>query len=380
MLLAGLAVFLVLTDGQCPLDCPSPRVERGRLPKGAPLAFESALFAGPANPDPTGTTNIGGFEPYLATDEEGVIYVADGFDRLLRSTDGGRSFLPLAAPVHENARSLGDVALLAIGERVWYAKTLATEGSDNAGLRIASSLDGGVTWRQEPPMLEGAPDRPWLAEVDGGLGMTWVDLQDHTTWMRRLGGEAKYVGEGFGYGNVVASSAGLVAASCSSLFLESVGRVSYPFELTVEMECTHLPMLASDPPTDRLDLAFVDREGRVCVARSQDGGRTWTRIVHCEHAALLGSTDRVPELWAVGQGHQTAVAWFEREADDLVLRVMRLDEDVVSLGSIAAGPIGPADAPANTDFPALAFLPDGRLVAAWTMTGGGTAVAVETPP
>lgn len=379
LLVAATAVFLAQTDAQCPLDCPPPGLEVGQLPRGAALAFEAALVAGPPSPNPAGmlVVELPGFEPYVTTDDDGVIDVSDAHDRLLRSDDEGRSFLPLPPPIHEVGRSLGDVALLAADERLWYAKTLQSEGSTNGGLRLASSSDGGATWQEESPILDGAPDRPWLTEVGDALGLTWIDMETESTFARRLGGGTTVVGRGFGYGNVVATSHGLVTASCRNLFLEDVGAASYPRDLRARNSCDRRPMLAGDPATDRLDLAFVDDEGHVCVARSLDGGGSWERIVHCESARILGSEDKAPELWAVAHGAGTSVAWFEADSNDLALRVMRLSEEGVSLGVIPAGPIGPEDAPANTDFPALAALPDGRLVAAWSVTGGGTAVAVE---
>lgn len=368
-------VFVLLIVPGC--LAPAADEDTSPLERVGQLAFDPPVSTGLPALFPV---SLSQFEPYIVVDESDRIFVAEGYGRMARSDDQGATFVPLVAPWSDPVFSRGDVALAVGGGRLWIAKTLEAEGQENGGLKLASSTDGGLTWTEHARVDEGSPDRPWIAWGTEGLVASWLDVDTFNLQVARGVlpsplGDIHMLGADAGAGNLVATPRGFVLANCFEIHrgLDDVAR--WP---RGEHSCESRPMLAFEPNSGRLDAAFFDGAGHLCVLRSMDEGATW-RTVHCEPAERLAAKEKVPEAWIVADAQQTVVGWFEREGPDrLVFHVMRITEGQYARGKVDAGQIVMEEAPAATDFPALALLHDGRIVLSWAPSRGDTFVAVES--
>jgi hypothetical protein len=141
--LAVVCVVAALTTGAAGAANP-PRLTGG-------LAFGPATFVDPLRPLAS---------PALAVDAAGTLWGTGRPAVVLRSTDDGDSFRPVTAPPVGAGEA--DVAVDAAG-------TLHVAVAGEQGVSVASSMDGGATWRQGAVPLAGPASRPWLAAGDAAV-------------------------------------------------------------------------------------------------------------------------------------------------------------------------------------------------------------------
>jgi hypothetical protein len=146
------------------------RVARA-LGLAASLAVLAVSVAGAENPPrPTGGLAFGPatlvdplrplVSPTLAVDGSGTLWVTGRPSGLVRSTDDGDSFRAVTPPPVGDGEA--DVAVDAAG-----AVYVATAGA--SGVSVASSADGGKTWRHGTVPALGPASRPWLAAGDADV-------------------------------------------------------------------------------------------------------------------------------------------------------------------------------------------------------------------
>ena len=349
--------------------------------EGPPLRFAAPVSTG-LPPQPLVSTSS--FEPFVAADSQGRIFVADAGARFSVSLDGGSTFLPRPGPLPAATTLCGDVALAVDArDRLWFAQSHKCGGAESRGIRVALSEDGGLSWT--PPLLleHGNADRPWWA-IDGERAhLVWLEVDTMGVYAasstdarsftppRALAAQASF-------GAPAVLEGRLLVADCGGISDGDGRRIRFPRELPSTF-CMLRPMLAARPGDPTLHLAWLDVERRVCVAASVDASASW-RLVECRSpGAMVLDAEKNPNLWLVASARGVSVAAFARSAsgEGVDLHVTRFTDGVPSRGVAVSDLGGRASAPANTDFPALAALPDGRLVAAWAPREGDVQVATE---
>ena len=140
----GLAAFLVVLAPGGAGGAHPPRPTGG-------LAFGPATWV-----DPLRLLS----SPVLAVDGAGTLWATGRPAVLLRSTDDGDSFRATTAPPVVDGEA--DVAVDASG-------TVVVAAAGDSGVSVASSPDGGTTWRRGTVPSTGAAWRPWLAVGEGAV-------------------------------------------------------------------------------------------------------------------------------------------------------------------------------------------------------------------
>ena len=191
------AHWIVEVDGGAPSPTPTPTPTPTATPTPTPTPTPTATptptpTPGPGTPPPAATfghntladfSAVGG-EPYIKVDKQDNIYVSSPFgvsttvSLLWRSTDHGRTFVPLGSPVTRDAVTGpggGDTAMdFDDKNRLYYADLSA------ACVTTAVSEDTGNTFpltRTNPIACVGADDpegvtddRQWIAAFGDGIG------------------------------------------------------------------------------------------------------------------------------------------------------------------------------------------------------------------
>jgi len=194
----------------------------------------------------------------------------DGFlygPRLFVTHDGGRTWAASRQP--------GQVlAVAADGRSVWMlqADCARTAGPGRCPLRLLESVDGGRTWTQpagQPPAVAASYDGAEPAGAAAGQ-----------SWLVRTGRLSGYIAS-------LMPQPG-TAVPAGLWFTSDGGRTWSPRATP----CTGLAVALSAAPGGTLYAVCADQPGAgqqgKTVARSADGGRTWTRPVSCGIGACPG--------------------------------------------------------------------------------------------
>lgn len=340
------------------------------------------------------------YEPTIASDPQGRLFVADGSTSAIGvSTDGGRTWVQKNPPPMPSGLtgSQSDVIVQAApsGRLYWSALVVArpVQGSFVLeGLQVAWSDDAADTWAGNvhlSPLTRTAevvaPDRQWLSF--GPAGHLYVTYNQVPTgiWIARStdGGAtwsgwtraAPLEGRGGGIGQsgppVVDSKGRVFVPACdianagTRVFVSRDQARSFTSTL-VPGPCSWFPMLGVGWD-DSLVLAVS--AGAVSVARSVDGGATFTKLKEWARGATAAP-------WPIVRDDGEAiVAWYEGDgsSSDLVVGAGPAHEGpdrrvIVADGMGTSG----SRTSALTDFASMARLPDGRLALTWVV--GNTAV------
>ena len=334
------------------------------------------------------------YEPTVAVDQKGRIFVTDGFGEALAvSGDGGHRFAVLPAP----PAPTGDVELL--GDAIVQTDPrgrLVFSNIYTSGIQVAISSTGGRTWDSNvlvgagPVSLAPAPDRQWVAfGPRGAVYVVWHTPATPAVWSatshdggRSFSPPEPFLGatDVFDMGPPVVDRAGRVYVPVILGSPLSPSAVAVAVSPSGVGTGSFVLQQVSAELSDFFPIAAVSRRGRVAVAwrGSADDGR---RVVHVASSRDRGHTWSPPVAWSTSNA--TSSPWIDFR-DDRAIDVMWFG--VVSPGATArlvlsrgpaAGrpatsgvvdevPASPGSrSEANTDYAHFAKLKDGRVVAVW---------------
>lgn len=327
---------------------------------GAPQSAASA----PNVPAPPGTaeawrfdapvlvTTSGG-EPGLAIGPDGTLYVHPltlVSEVIYASRDGGETWAPLTPA--NGPLSSNDNHVVVAPDGTIYLVTLQFPFS--TCLTLASSADGGKTWRQNPvtcdnPITDNY-DRPWLALLPG----TTPDAY-------RL---FLYAGSPCCERHVVRVSedGGTTWGADAEVTLQG----GFPGALLAAPDTGHLYAIFSC--TAQFNCAIDEAGTRVALGRSTDGGRTWREIRiadlntadHGLGRAVLArdASGVLYAAWADDVGGSGVQIWLARSGDD---------------GLTWGAPQQVSEAGGTRIFPTLDARQAGEIVIGWHQTDGAAA-------
>lgn len=199
-----LAAPTATSDEESRVTKSAPQAAASRPPSApnSQAAMQSTLAAGPAKAwsgfgELRTSVSLDGcgqwcWEPVVATGPDGRIFVTDSSDRMVRSDDGGVSWIaiqtpPLPADIPSGANFQRGDQILAVAPsgRLFYAAVVALHSTTLAepaqtlpasvlifnGVNVAASDDGGASWLFSvhlaptggPQAIGTDGDRPWLA-------------------------------------------------------------------------------------------------------------------------------------------------------------------------------------------------------------------------
>lgn len=396
-------VLLVLAAAPLLAGCAAPAAPADGLDIAPAVGPDALAFRAPV--DVPLECRYSCYEPSIAVDSAGRVFISDGVTAdLAVSDDGGLSWRTLAPPPPpEGAFGAiqSDVLVqVAPDDRLWFSALVIRQipgiGSNILeGIQVAASDDGGATWSLDvyltpavdPLAAVYVPDRQWLGFAqDGAVYLTynqiptgiWSARSDDggrtwSGWTRASPLEAR--GGAIGQsGPPVVGAAGRVlvpacaregAASGVGVFASDDGGASFARVAMLPGGCSWFPILAV-APDGRIVAAWTTGVD-VLVAWSEDEGASWTEPATWGEPA---ATSPWPLPDAEGS---LVVAWFERDGDAATLRVARgtleggPTDDVVVVDDVR----GASRTPANTDYAHIARLPDGRLATVWAQTVEG---------
>lgn len=401
LLLLALPLAGCLGDGDAGPLGPDPQAP------GTALAFGAGVVALPE------CRYANCYEPTIAADPQGRLFVADGTTSAVAvSGDGGRTWEqrappPLPAAAAQTDGSQSDVLLQVApdGRLYWSALVIVRPAGQFVleGIQVAWSDDGAATWAGDVHVSPATatpqvvyPDRQWLGfSPDGALYLTynqiptgiWSARSDDggatwTSWTRAVPLEDR-VGVGQS-GPPVADAQGRVfvpacrlveapgeAGGGQTMVYRSEDRGATFVGVPADAPCSWFPVLAV-APDGRLVLAT--QPGGLSVLVSDDGGLSFGA------ATAWGDGPTVAGPWPMPRADGGLdVAWFRdgSSSADLMLTSGTLDggpESTVQVGT-ATGE-GSSRTWARTDFASAARLPDGRIAAVW-VEGNTAVVAVQ---
>lgn len=236
-----------------------------------PAAFREALGQaqvlranaqrrGDAPWEPAGATNIGGRVSSLAAESFDVFYVGTASGGIMKTTDGGQSFVSLGDDVL--SLSIGDVALDPQDPSTVYAGTGESNGGGGSltygGQGVFQSPDGGASWTHLG------------LEETGTIGRIIVDPTDSQT--------------------LFVAAAGKLFASDEhrGVYRTTDGGQSWDKTLFVNDSTGAIDVAINPRSPDTLYAATWERRRRADdrhyggegsgIHRSIDGGATWTRL------------------------------------------------------------------------------------------------------
>lgn len=397
---AWLSCLLVLAG------CASP----GSDTAGAPDPADALVF-GPGTALPI-ECSFNCYEPTIAADPEGRIFVADGLTSdLAVSLDAGRTWNATTAPPFLRTPNSyqGDVLLqVAPSGRLYYSALIfqALPGRPLLeSIQVAWSDDGAQTWAGNvminPAQAPGAavlyPDRQWLGfgagetmyltynQIPSGI---WIAKSDDAgaTWggwtravaMESRGDPSDTPSSGPPLGQsgppIVLESGRVALTACLrgpagvGVFLSDDEGATFKRVLAGGPACTWFPVLAH-AGGERLMLAYTDGTD-LHATKSDDGGATWS-------APALWGASGWSSPWPLPRADGALeVAFFDDAPNGTRLALAR--------GAPTAAPTlvahveafdGREDPPTATDFAHLARLEDGRLAIVWSDADGTISIA-----
>ena len=367
------------------------------------------------------------YEPTVAVDGAGRLWASDGVaTELAVSSDGGHNWTVVASPaIVDPAAPAGasqtEVLLQASPDGTLYYSaiivlgyvTVPTVGPTpitTLSLQVASTKDGGATWRnaavvlpQVPPAPVIMPDRQWLAFApDGDMYLTYNQPFSGITWIARStdagvtwGGWTRATSpEGqSGVGStsgvpVVDSKGAIIVPGCDTTDEAMLVFVSKDHGATFTSHragagCLARPMLAVAPDgvlvaawtagsLSAVTETNVTRD--IFVATSSDGGSSWSAPARWGTNATgatapwpLPSPDGSLALayFRTGQWSELHVATGARGSSP--------EHDILLADDIDRDPTKIA----RTDYANLVRLPDGQLATPYS-TGADIRVVVQT--
>lgn len=292
---------------------------------GATWTNEPFAGAGSGNPLPGGLTLCR--NPVAAFGPDGTLYAAyeaarvSGFARVLlvRSTDGGATF-GSARLLDPDAAGGGDrEPAIAVGTRagrVYVSFQRYDADEERAEVEIVATANGGETIsppvRVSPPEQNAAGSRASLA-VDpvGRLYAAWVD-----------GAEVDLDGGGTAHIEVASSPAGAQSFGPARAVAEIPGGCGPNGDCGNRYPTVTIAAPAARRPVAAWSSAGFPDPARVSVARSLDGGGTWTKPRAVAPPAVSDRDQHGPELAAAPDG-RLDLAYLEhaRDADNGLLEV-----------------------------------------------------------
>lgn len=359
------------------------------------------------------------YEITVGVDGQGRVAVAPGFmPELLVSDDGYGPFAarPKPAPPVDPSTDGRDSLVQAGPDGRLYFSTLVTvplpvslpneydEGastSTSSGIQVAATSDGGRTWDSnvEVTLADGnamvVPDRQWLGFGENGTvylstylvsvsGIYIARSDDAGRTFSPLVRASSQVGSYAG-GPVVNGHQVAVPLAGGQVRLAMSHDDGRSFA-----DVTVAPGDASSSSSDFFAVAAWGRAGlvvawldgneqlvgvshhdKVHVARSIDGGATWSPVLGFGHGA---NTSPWVGMW----DDKTILAWIDSSGSDSELHVASLPE--AAWAGAAVHPVAVTDFPgdANTDFVSGSVAPDGTLWIAYSSQGKPMVAAV--PP
>lgn len=382
--LAALVPLLLLAAG-CVEDAPS---SDAAPPAAAPPAT-------PTWSDPVraleAAAGVAGccFEPTVATDSKGRIYVAQTAASGFAVSDDGATFTPLQAP--PPVAGGGDFMVHVDDEdRVFVSSLVA------GGIAVARSDDGGATWpvRTVLPVPADAPsngaDRQWLA-FGPGADEVHVTYQENchvgflppacSTDRGSLIARSTDGGASFGAfapvsevgstitGHVVATEEGILVPYFQ--FVEGADGLKLyvarsPDGASWERSVVHAPPEGAGAWFPSLAIAdwghvlvWYNATGHIVWSLSTDEGATWR-----EPRPIAGEMTALASPWAVPTSAGIAVLWFETAAGEVALRQVILSgpETASAPEEVATFSPGSDRRPARTDFAHAAPLGEGAIL------------------
>ena len=258
-----------------------------------------------------GIPNCG--DPWVALREDGSALfgglVTRGEIRLLRSTDGARTWLPLAVDLgrgHDHQTVIVDASAGAHAGSFYVVSGRMQRNKAGRGISsvfVTRSADGGRTFR--PPAefvasnLNSNALTPGLLS-DGTLVLPYLDFQSNADDFKSTGFlERKRLW-------VVASSDGGQTVSHTMFVSEACGSGGFP-SLAVDA--------STGPSRDRLYLTCTNRErNTIFVHNSSDRGERWSAPVRASSATSEVIFRRTPSI-AVNKDGVVAVTWYERQKE-----------------------------------------------------------------
>lgn len=245
------------------------------------------------------------WEPTVAIDAQGRVFVTNGWATgLWRSDDGGASFQRLAVPPPPpgafgmNVFGRGDAMLDAAPDGMLYFSAVV----GGFGIQVAASGDGGETWPVNTyAMVPASPDPP-----QAGADRQWLAFGEH-------------------------------------------GEMYLTYQRNALVNVANVLVL---PPPER----------GIVVARSDDGGRTWStfRSIHPEGEAALAVVNGRP---LVHDGALFIPHFFLPDSGDTALRLAVSRDGGESFSSVDVH--APPGERAGSWFPSLAFDGRGGAIMAW---------------
>lgn len=343
-------------------------------------------------------------EPMIVETTGGTLFVTGyGEEKpmLWRSDDGGATWRAVNIGT-ENDGAIGnsdvDLALAPDGTLYFIVMSFDRQKSEGTGIAIASSTDGGVTWRWTQLSQTRFDDRPWVevgpdnvAHViwNDGAGVNHALSRDRgATWTRRpridsVGGSSHLA---IGPTGGIAVRITPLSASGHKLD-EGVDRIAVSTDGGESWSMRDLPgtraWTRSFDPADGVQrwvepvawdsagaLYALSSEGvTLWLARSTDDGASWTRWPVVDDSTAL----YFPYLVARGDG-ELAATWHSGTGDSLRANVayIRVDDRADAPRVTRTDPIdvaawrrGEGDAPATRDpggeYVPVVFLRDGRI-------------------
>jgi hypothetical protein len=235
------------------------------------------------------TVATSGNEPHIAVDTKGTLYYAPT-SRLYRSVDGGATWQDLAMPTALPTLASDTSVSIAPDDSVWFSRTWGYVG----GTLACTSTNRGDTWTCDNAAIPGATDRMWIVGLDRATGYVQTNQGlYHHVWAHTTTGSLKYAPYATTTQTLAVRNGNMVFDPTAGAVyqIEWVGatqrlyRVDAGPGLLTSWD-TRIPATYALPWLSIHDgVLWTTGEPRkpdgsrsAVLARSLDGGRTWTQF------------------------------------------------------------------------------------------------------